>query len=161
MDSMAVSYVTAFILITIIMILMLGSVKIGLISMIPNVLPVVMALAFMSLTNMPLDIFTMLIGAIIIGLSVDDTVHYFHNFRKYHAKGMGVKKSIEETMLGTGRAMIATTIVLSLGFFIYMFATMSNLVNFGILTGGAIIVALLADILLAPALLKLTSKDEK
>lgn len=161
MDSMTVSYVTAFILITIIMILMLGSVKIGLISMIPNVLPVVMALAFMSLTNMPLDIFTMLIGAIIIGLSVDDTVHYFHNFRKYHAKGMGVKKSIEETMLGTGRAMIATTIVLSLGFFIYMFATMSNLVNFGILTGGAIIVALLADILLAPALLKLTSKDEK
>jgi predicted RND superfamily exporter protein len=61
-------------------------------------------------------------------------------------------------MLGTGRAMIATTIVLSLGFFIYIFASMNNLVNFGILIGGAIIVALLSDILLAPALLKLIHK---
>lgn len=161
MDSMSMSYITAFILITIIMVVMLGSLKVGLVSMIPNVLPVVMALAFMSITDMPLDIFTMLVGAIIIGLSVDDTVHYFYNFAKYHAQGVGVQKSIEMTMLGTGRAMIATTIVLSLGFFIYMFATMTNLINFGILTGGAIIIALLADILLAPALLKLISKDEK
>ncbi|MCK4974459.1 MAG: MMPL family transporter, partial [Sulfurimonas sp.] len=79
----------------------------------------------------------------------------------YHNQGLGVKKAIEETMLGTGRAMLATTIVLALGFFVYMFASMSNLVNFGILTGGAIVVALIADVLLAPALLKLIYRDNK
>jgi len=162
MHSMAMSYAIAFVLITIIMIILLGGVKIGLISMIPNVLPVVMALAFMNVTGMPLDIFTMLVGAIIIGLAVDDTVHFFHNFSRYHNQGLSVKKSVEQTMLGTGRAMIATTIVLALGFYIYMFASMSNLINFGILTGGAIVIALVSDILLAPALLKLLSKqDEK
>ncbi|MCW8895128.1 MMPL family transporter [Sulfurimonas sp.] len=161
MSSMASSYVTAFVLITLIMIAILGSVKVGLVSMLPNVLPVVMTLAIMNIANMPLDIFTMLIGAIIIGLSVDDTVHFFHNYSRYHASGVGVRKAIQETMMGTGRAMIATTIVLSLGFYIYMFASMSNLVNFGILTGSAIIIALLSDILLAPALLKLISKENK
>ena len=115
----------------------------------------------MHTTGMPLDIFTMLIGAIIIGLSVDDTVHFFHNFSRYYNQGVGVKKAVEETMLGTGRAMLATTIVLALGFFVYMFATMSNIVNFGILTGGAIVVALIADILLAPALLKLIFKENR
>lgn len=161
MSSMAMSYVSAFLLITLIMIFMLGSLKIGLVSMVPNVLPVVMALGFMSIMGMPLDIFTMLIGAILMGLSVDDTVHFFYNFRKYHGLGHSVRESVEQTMLGTGRAMIATTIVLALGFYIYMFATMSNLVNFGILTGGGIILALLSDILLAPALLKLITKEEK
>ncbi|QOY53337.1 efflux RND transporter permease subunit [Candidatus Sulfurimonas baltica] len=161
MDTMAVSYATAFVLITIMMILLLGSLKIGMVSMLPNVLPVVMALGFMNMVGMPLDMFTMLIGAIIIGLSVDDTVHFFHNYAKYHHKGASVQKAVDETMLGTGRAMVATTIVLSLGFYVYMFASLSNLVNFGILTGGAIGIALLADIILAPALLKLMSKDEK
>lgn len=161
MTTMATSYATAFFMISVLMILILGSVKIGLLSMIPNVLPVVVSLAFMNIFSMPLDIFTMLIGAIIIGLSVDDTVHFFHNFARAHHRGLSVKAAIEETMLGTGRAMMATTIVLSLGFYIYMFASMSNLINFGILTGTAIIIALLSDILLAPALLKLINKEEK
>jgi predicted RND superfamily exporter protein len=142
------------------MMIILGSFKIGLASMIPNVLPVAVTLAIMDLTNMPLDIFTMLVGAIIIGLSVDDTVHFFHNFSRYHHKGASVKRAIEETMLSTGRAMVSTTIVLALGFYIYMFASMSNLINFGILTGTAIVVALIADILLAPAILKLINKKE-
>ena len=161
MHTMASSYLIAFIMITIMMILILGSFKVGMASMIPNVLPVVMTLAIMDVFDMPLDIFTMLVGAIIIGLSVDDTVHFFHNFSRYHHKGVGTKRAIEETMLGTGRAMVATTIVLSLGFYIYIFATMSNLVNFGILTGTAILIALLSDILIAPALLKLITKDDK
>ncbi|WP_373035382.1 RND family transporter [Sulfurimonas sp.] len=161
MDTMGTSYASAFFLITIMMILLLGSVKVGLVSMIPNVLPVVMSLGFMKMSGMPLDMFTMLIGAIIIGLSVDDTVHFFHNYEKYKKQGMSANRAVEETMLGTGRAMVATTIVLSLGFFIYTFASLNNLINFGILTGGAIIIALISDIILAPALLKLLSKDKK
>lgn len=160
MHSMSTSYALAFFFISIMMILLLGSVKVGLVSMIPNVLPVVMTLGFMQMVGMPLDLFTMLVGAIIIGLSVDDTVHFFHNFARYRHQGMTVQKSIEETMLGTGRAMVATTIVLSLGFYVYTFASLNNLINFGILTGGAIIIALICDIVLAPALLKLLSHEK-
>ncbi len=161
MSSMAMSYVIAFIMISAMMVILLGSFKVGMVSMIPNVLPVIITLGFMHMAEMPLDMFTMLVGAIIIGLSVDDTVHFFHNFARYRHQGKSVEASVEETMLGTGRAMVATTIVLSLGFFVYTFATLNNLINFGILTGGAIIVALLADILLAPALLKLLSKERQ
>jgi predicted RND superfamily exporter protein len=159
MSSMATSYVVAFILIAIAMILLLGSVKIGLVSMIPNILPVVISLGFMSMVNMSLDMFTMLVGAIVIGLSVDDTVHYFHNFAKYHHKGFSTQDSLRETMLGTGRALVSTSIVLALGFYVYMFASLSNLINFGILAGGAISVALISNIILGPALLTLITKD--
>ena len=161
MNSMALSYTIAFVLIAIMMIILMGSFKIGLISMVPNILPVIMSIGFMSMVGMPLDLFTMLVGAIVIGLSVDDTVHFFHNFAKYHHKGYTVKESVEQTMIGTGRALVATTIVLSLGFFVYMFASLSNLVNFGILSGGAITIALFSNILLGPALLTLVTKDTK
>ena len=161
MSSMAISYVVAFILIAIMMVILLGSVKIGLVSMIPNILPIIMTIGFMSMVNMPLDMFTMLVGAIVIGLSVDDTVHFFHNFAKYHHKGYSTKESVERTMIGTGRALVATSIVLSLGFFVYAFASLTNLINFGILAGGAIIIALFSNIILGPALLTLITKDKK
>jgi len=160
MNSMALSYVIAFILIAMMMIILMGSFKIGLISMVPNILPVIMSIGFMSMVGMPLDLFTMLVGAIVIGLSVDDTVHFFHNFAKHHHKGHSVKESVEYTMIGTGRALVATTIVLSLGFYVYMFASLSNLVNFGILSGGAITIALFSNVILGPALLTLVSKDK-
>lgn len=161
MSSMATSYIVAFVLIAIMMVILLGSVKIGLISMVPNILPIILTLGFMSMVNMPLDMFTMLVGAIVIGLSVDDTVHFFHNFAKYHHRGHSTKESLEHTMIGTGRALVATTIVLSLGFYVYMFASLTNLINFGILAGGAITVALISNIILGPALLTLITKDKK
>jgi predicted RND superfamily exporter protein len=161
MSSMAISYAIAFVLIAIMMVILLGSFKIGLISMIPNILPIIMTLGFMSMVNMPLDMFTMLVGAIVIGLSVDDTVHFFHNFAKYHHQGYSTKESVEKTMIGTGRALVATSIVLSLGFYVYMFASLSNLINFGILAGGAITIALFSNIILGPALLTLITKDKK
>ena len=161
MSSMAISYVVAFILIAIMMMILLGSVTIGLTSMIPNVLPIVLTIGFMSMVNMPLDMFTMLVGAIVIGLSVDDTVHFFHNFAKYHHQGYSTKEAVEKTMLGTGRALVATSVVLSLGFFVYTFASLSNLINFGILAGGAIVIALISNIILGPALLTLITKDKE
>ncbi|SFV52515.1 Predicted exporter of the RND superfamily [hydrothermal vent metagenome] len=160
MDSMLTSYLVAFVLIAIMMIILLGSFKIGLVSMIPNLLPVIIAIGFMSLTDMPLDLFTMLVGAIVIGLSVDDTVHFFHNFSKYHNQGYSTKEAVEMTMKGTGRALVATSVVLSLGFFVYMLASLSNLFNFGLLAGGAIIIALISNIILGPALLTLITKDK-
>ncbi|MDH5477303.1 MAG: efflux RND transporter permease subunit [Nitrospinota bacterium] len=153
--SAAQSYLIAVVAITLMMILLIGDFKLGLIAMIPNLTPIVMALAMIKILGMPLDMFTMLTGSIALGLAVDDTIHFMHNFRRYHHEEGDVPEAVRQTLLGTGRAMLATTIVLSTGFFIFMFAEMHNLINFGLITGFAIIMALLADFLLAPALMAL------
>ena len=160
-QSSGVSYMVAFGIISLMMIFLLSSIRLGLISMIPNLFPVFIVLAMMVILGFPLDLFTMLIGAIIIGIAVDDTVHFMHNFRRAHKSNQDTEASIDETLRGTGRAMIVTSIVLSIGFLIYMFASMSNIVAFGLLTGTAIIAALIADFLLAPALMTLYYRNEK
>lgn len=151
--STAVSYGIAFAAIAVMMVIMLGSVKLGLISMIPNLLPVIAVLALMWLLNLPLDMYSMLIGAIVIGLAVDDTVHFMHNFKRYFDQHGDTALAIEQTLQGAGRAMLVTTIVLCAGFFAYFFSAMSNLMAFGVLTSFAIVMALLADFLVAPALM--------
>ncbi len=152
------SYLIAFIAISFMMMLILGSVRIGLISMIPNLTPIILGLLLMYFANIPLDMFTLLIGSIAIGLAVDDTIHFLHNFRRYYLETGDSSIAIEKTFYTTGKAMVITTIVLSLGFFAYMWANMISIQNFGLLTGTVIILALLADLLLAPALMIVVAK---
>lgn len=152
------SYVIAFTLIGIIMMFIMGSPRLGLVSMIPNLTPVIIGLSIMYLHNIPLDMFTLLIGSIAIGLAVDDTIHFMHNFRRYYLNTGDANLAVEKTFFTTGKALVITTIVLSLGFFAYMFGNMESVQNFGFLTGSVIILALVADLLLAPALMILISK---
>jgi predicted RND superfamily exporter protein len=152
-ESSGKSYLIAFGVITVMMIILLSNVKIGLISMIPNLFPVFFVLATMVMFDLPLDLFSMLIGAIIIGIAVDDTVHFMHNFKNYQSKGLATREAVIATLTSTGRAMVITTIVLSVGFVLYVFSELNNLFVFGLLTSIAFIVALLADLLLAPALM--------
>ena len=112
----------------------------------------------MYMANIPLDIFTLLIGSIAIGLAVDDTIHFLHNFRRYYLESGDSAKAIQQTFFTTGKAMVITTIVLSLGFYSYLMAQMISVQNFGLLTGTVIIMALLSDLLLAPALMIVVAK---
>ena len=152
------SYMIAAIAITFMMMLILGSVRIGLLSMIPNLAPIILGLLLMYSANIPLDMFTLLIGSIAIGLAVDDTIHFMHNFKRYYLESGDAAKAIEQTFYTTGKAMLITTIVLSLGFYAYMFANMISVQNFGLLTGSVIVLALLSDLLLAPALMMVVAK---
>ena len=152
-ESMKQSYLIALAVITLMMVLLIGNLRIGLISMLPNLTPIMLTLGLMGWFGIPVDLFTMLIGSIAIGLAVDDTIHFMHNYRRYHHESGDVREAVRATLLTTGRAMLVTTVVLSIGFFLYMFATLSNLSNFGLLTGFTIIMALLADFFLAPALM--------
>lgn len=152
------SYIIAGILITFMMMLILGSVRMGAISMIPNLTPIIIGLFIMYIANIPLDMFTLLIGSIAIGLAVDDTIHFMHNFKRYYLESHDVELAMEHTFFTTGKAMVITTLVLSLGFYSYMAAYMISVQNFGLLTGSVIIFALLADLLLAPALMVISAK---
>lgn len=156
--STAESYGIAVIVITFMMILLIGSFKLGLISMLPSLLPITLVLAMFQLANTPLDMLTMLVGSIAIGLTVDDNVHFMHGFRRLYAKSGDPAYAIEHTLLTSGRAMFITSVVLSVGFFIYTQSAMKNMVSFGIMTALCIILALAATFILAPALMMLVNK---
>ncbi len=160
-SSMAKSYYLAALIITILMILLLGRPGMGILSMIPNLTPIIMTLGFMGWAGLPVDLFTMLIGCIALGLAVDDTIHFMHSFKNSYDKTGDARKAVFETLHGTGRAMMITTCVLSIGFFIFMFASLNNLFNFGLLTGVTIILALLADFCIAPALMVIVNRSHK
>jgi predicted RND superfamily exporter protein len=155
--SMARSYVIALVVITLLMMVLIGRIRIGLLSMIPNLMPILLMLGVIGATPISMDLFTMMVASIAIGLAVDDTIHFMHNFRRYYEQTGDPQLAVYKTMHTTGRAMLVTTIVLSIGFFIFLFASMNNLFNFGLLTSFTILMALAADYLVAPALMVLVN----
>ena len=152
-ETMAKSYIYALLAITFFMILLIGDLKMGLLSMVPNLTSIFITLGIIGWFNIPMNLFTMLVGNIAIGLAVDDTIHFMHNFRLYYNKSKDVASAANQTFITAGRAMFVTSLVLSIGFFIFMFAGMNNLFDFGLLTGITILTALLANFFVTPALL--------
>ena len=158
-ESSIESYIIAFIVIAILMVLLIGNFKLGLLSMIPNLTPIMFGVAFMVVFDLPLDMFTILIGAIAIGMVVDDTIHYMHNFKRYYIIHNDVDEAIRRTLHSSGRAIFITSIVLSSGFLVFMFASMTNLFNFGLITGITVIIAMVTNLTLTGALMKLFIKS--
>jgi predicted RND superfamily exporter protein len=151
--SMAKSYVIAFLIITPLMVLLIGSVRIGLLCMIPNLAPIVLTLGMMGAAGIDLTTATLLVGSVAMGLAVDDTIHIMHNFQRYNLRGDDVLTAIRKTFETTGMAITFTTLVLTAGFLIFMFNTLIEWIFFGLVASFSIAVALLADLTLAPALL--------
>jgi predicted RND superfamily exporter protein len=155
------SYLIALAIITPLMFLLLGTLRTGLAAMVPNLAPIILILGLMGWTGIPLDTFTLLIGSIAIGLAVDDTIHFMHIFRKFYEELGDTPSAVRETLRTTGQALLVTSVVLSLSFFVYAFASLANLVTFGLLTGVTIIFAFVADITLSPALMALSTHGDR
>lgn len=153
--SAAQSYAIALVVVTLMMVFLIGNIKVGLLSMIPNLAPILLTMGFMGFCDVPLDLFSMLVASIAIGLAVDDTVHFMHNFRRYYGRLGDVTEAVKQTLRTTGRAMTTTTVVLTLGFGVFCLAEMSNYYYFGLLISMTLGLALLADLILSPALMAL------
>ena len=124
------SYLIAGLVITLLMILVLGWPQLGLISMIPNFLPIVLGLGVMHWVELP-------------------------HFQRYLQKTGNLEEAVRRTLNTTGRALLFTSVVLSIGFFSYTISEMNNLFSFGFITGLTILFAFLADLVVAPALMGL------
>jgi predicted RND superfamily exporter protein len=153
MTTLAVGYLTAFFIITFFMIVAVGDVKLGLLAMIPNIYPIVAGLGLMGIMGIPLNTYNLIGGSIVIGVSVDDTIHFFHNFRSYFEKTGNVETAVVETLRSAGRAMITTTLILVSCFWLRLFSSLKVISDFGLIVGFSLLVAFLADVMLAPALL--------
>ncbi len=102
--------------------------------------------------------FTLLVGCIAISLAVDDTIHMIAGFRRYMAQTGDPVRSVELTIQTTGRALLFTSVVLTMGFLVFTLSSMGNLQTFGVLTAFAIATAFLLDITATPALLVLVTR---
>ncbi len=155
---MARSYIIAGVVITIMMMLFLSSIRLGLISLIPNVSPIIITLGLLGWIGIYLDMSNMLIGTIAIGLAVDDTIHFLHNYRRYYSISGNTEDAVRQTLLTSGRPIVFTTVILMTGFLLYMKSVFPPLFTFGLALGSTLGTALLADILLVPAILVLIDR---
>ena len=137
------------------MILLFRSLRMGLMAMIPNVVPIAAMLGLMGWMDIRLDGFTVMIACIAIGIGVDDTIHYLHHLKHELSLGKDLDRAMADTVLSVGRALVFTSVVLALGFWIFCLSDFVGTFNFGLLTGVTVLVALIADLVILPAAIKL------
>ena len=148
-------YGLAFSIIALVLCLAFRSVKVGLLAMIPNLFPVVLALGLMGWQEIHLDYFRLLIATVAIGIAVDDTVHITSRMRSEFLRCGNYEQAIRQSLLTTGRALVITTIVLSLAFLVFWASEMAVLTSFGTLLTLTMVAALVADLFLLPCLVML------
>lgn len=155
LDSMTVSYAIALLVVTVLMGVALRSAPLGLVSMLPNTVPFAMLLGIMGYLSRPLDTFSVLIGGIITGLIVDDTLHFFYSVRRRLEENDNVVEAVRESAHEVGRALFVTTIVMTLSFAVFMMSTMSNIRAFGMLMVLGAALGFAAEMIVGPAAIAL------
>jgi len=144
----------AFLIIMALMSLLFRSLRAGLISMLPNVFPIIGTAGLMAALDIPLRLSTLILFAICLGIAVDDTIHFLARFRQEVRGGCSAEDAIRTTMTTSGRAMTITTVILVAGFLVNISSGFLARQQFGFLSGLTMILALLGDFfLLAPCIL--------
>lgn len=155
-ETQLVSYSLIFAMIALFLCISFGSIRVGLLSMIPNLAPVVFALGFMGWMDVPLDYVKLLLATIAIGIAVDDTLHLVTRYRSRFYETGDYREALRLGLTDVGPALIITSIILIVSFLTFLFSETTILANFGFLLGGTILVALLADLFFMPVLLMQT-----
>lgn len=146
------SIALAVLVITAMMLIVFGW-RAGLLSTLPNVLPIVFVLGLMGYAGFGLNIATAIIASIAIGIVVDDTIHFFSHFRDELAVTGDRRTAAMNALTRVGKALCFTTSILAAGFAIFLFARLGILASYGILSGTAVIAALAGDLFIGPVLL--------
>jgi hypothetical protein len=140
--------------ICILMIVVFSNVRIGLIAMVPNVVPILLTLGLAGFLSIGFDIHSIMVGAIALGIAVDDTIHYMHSIEHYMSRGMNLEQAVRRTVVTTGRALLFTSLILGTSFLVNVLAGTEPYINYGLLATAAIFFAFITDICLTPALLR-------
>ncbi|MFB6264230.1 MAG: efflux RND transporter permease subunit, partial [Bradymonadaceae bacterium] len=155
------SLLYAGLVILVLMTLIFESVTVGLISMIPNAMPLVVTFGYMGLAGITLNSTTVIIFAIGLGLAVDDTIHVLARFREeLHADHASVRDALVETYDSAGRAILFTSVLLLLGMSVLLLSDFLPTQRFGVLISITIVAAILGDLLVLPPILYLLFSDE-
>lgn len=148
------SFSVAFVVIFVLMVLVFRSLRLGALSVLPNAFPVFLTLGLMGVAGIHLDLGTVTIAAVVIGIVVDDTIHFLYRYKvELQASGGDHERAVERTCATAGAAMTATTLILAAGFMVLTLASVKSVIYFGLLTSTAMVAGLLGDLIIMPALL--------
>ena len=142
-----------FAAIMVMFLLLFRSIKFAIIAVIPSIIASSSVLGLMGLMNIPLDIMTITIAAICIGIGVDHSIHYVHRFREEMIDNRDQSLAIKKAHNSTGQAIYFTSVIIILGFSILAFSNFIPTIYFGLFTAFAMLLALFANLTLLPVLL--------
>ncbi len=140
---------------------LLKSIKLGIIGLLPNMLSAISILGFMGLVGISLDMMTITIAAIVIGIGVDDAIHYLYRYRQERNSGENTRHAVINSHRSIGSALYFTSVTVIVGFSMLTLSNFVPTIYFGILTALAMVLALLANLTLLPALLLKFSSDKQ
>ncbi|MEL3906640.1 MAG: MMPL family transporter [Treponema sp.] len=155
------SFLTSLIAIAVLMMIVFGSLKMGFIGLIPNLMPVISIGAIMGYLNIPLDMITMTIMPMILGIAVDDTIHFTNHTKYVFEQEQCYDTAIRQTFYSIGKTLAMTTIILSVTFLMYLTCKIDAIFRLGILAAVGLFSALIADYLMTPILIYITQPFSK
>ena len=139
--------------IAIMLLVLFRSFPLSVIGIVPNILAVGIVLSIMGLLDIPLDMMTITIAAITMGIGVDDCIHYIYRFKEEFPKTKSYVRTVRTCHRHVGKAILNTSITITFGFSILVMSNFIPTIYFGIFTGLAMIVALLAVLTLMPKII--------
>ncbi len=151
----------SILVLSVMFLILFKSIKIMIIAMLANIIPISILFGIMGWLNIPLDIMTITIAAIAMGIAVDDTIHFIHRFKEEFKVDHNYTNAMRRAHNGIGHAMYYTTLVIVIGFSILMLSNLVPTIYFGLLTVIIMISVLAADLLLLPKLLLIFKPYEK
>jgi predicted RND superfamily exporter protein len=151
-DNLITSMILAFIIISLMMAFLFTSAKMIVISLIPNVIPLIFTLGIMGFFNINLKPSTILIFSVAYGITVDTTIHFLAKYRhELRRNNWDVSVSISRTLKEAGMSMVYTSVVLFFGFIIFAASTFGGTVALGVLTSITLLIAMFTNLLVLPA----------
>ena len=128
------------------------SLKLSIIGIIPNIFASSFVLGFIGLAGIPLDIMTITIAAITIGIAVDNTIHYLYK-TKTNIKIMNIEESLKESHKSVGKAVLTTSLTIAFGFSVLCLSNFIPTILFGFFTAIAMIIAMLGVLITLPSII--------
>jgi predicted RND superfamily exporter protein len=141
----------AFIFVFIIILVYFRSFRLFVASLLPNIFPILAIVGMMGWLRIPLDMVTVPIGCLLLGIIVDDTIHFLYWYKK--------TGDLRKTFIEAGPGICFTTFILAIGFVVFLISSAPPVRYFGILSITALVSALISDFVLLPVILKLTDKE--
>ena len=152
-EKMLIGTISAMAVVSLLLVFVFRSVRLGLISLIPNFVPAAMAIGLWGYLVGDVGVAASVVTAIAFGIIVDDTIHFMTKYMGARKDGHSPAESVQSAFSSVGRALLATTAVFALGLLVFGASGMTNNQDLGLLVGITVIFALLADLLFLPPLL--------
>lgn len=153
LDSQVLSLLFAFLTITVTLSILFKSIKLGVFSLIPNAVPIMMTMGVIGWTPIYLGVGTSMVAAVALGIAVDDTIHMLWSFRAQIRKGDSYEQALKSVFDTVGPAVVNTSLILTVGFLGMLVSQVHPSTHFGILISVACLFALIYDLFLLPTLL--------